>query len=119
LACIKARFSLAIKVEIPLENAVQGEGDESPDSVMIGNGEKRMVLGYLPLDSIVNVEESCPDVNPSNKKEEQADGKSSEPEELEMIVLFECGKLGFTFKRDENFYLSAIRGVVNLGKYLA
>lgn len=121
IVCIKARFSLAIKVEAALENTL-GEDNDAPDIPNTNNtngDNKRIVLGYLPLDSIVNVEDSCPNKSPSSQKDaaEQEHGKSDEPQELDMIVTFECGKLAFTFRRDKDFYLSSIKGVVNLGEH--
>lgn len=124
MVCIKARFSLAIKVEAALENTLGESNDVSdmPGTNDTNSGDKRIILGYLPLDSVVNVEDSCTNSNPISQKnatdQDKSDHtKSEEPRELDMIVTFECGKLAFTFKRDNDFYLSSIKGVVNLGEH--
>lgn len=99
-ACIKARFSLAIKVESLLENYLSnnnnndgkepnnddnnnnndgGSGDQQHESSETtrethSNGdmkvENKMVLGYLPLDSVIAVEDSCPEMISSQKTSE-------------------------------------------------
>lgn len=119
VVCIKARFSLAIKVEAALENTLGEDGDAPDIPATNDTDNKKIVLGYLPLDSIVNVEDSCPSKSSSSQKDppEQENGKIEEPNELDMIVTFECGKLAFTFKRDNDYYLSSIKGVVNLGEH--
>lgn len=123
-ACIKARFSLAIKVEAGL--------DSSPDGGMLiddGNDqqvqEDRVTLGFLPLDSIVSVEDTCPETkaddrdNSKSANEKKGTQEVNEVDEQEMIVKFECGKLGFIFKKAQDaYYLAAIRGAVNLGKLI-
>lgn len=138
VACIKARFSLAIKVE----SLVPDVGSEANMQQVASNetGETkpiedlRIVLGYLPLDQVISVEDSCPDwsqpkpansneTNPTSSTPAPVDTKDEdtkqEPEDLEMIVTFECGKLAFTFKRNETCdYLSSIKGLVKLGKCL-
>lgn len=105
LACIKARFSLAIKVE--------ASSRTPPDTSMLNSAEdERFVLGYLPLDTVVKVEDSCPELKMRNS----SDKASDESDELDMIVTFECGKLSFKFKRDQVIFLDQIKGYVRLGK---
>lgn len=117
LVCIKARFSLAIKVESAIEYTQtlneSAPGNEQP--------KDRITLGYLQLDSVAKVEDTCPDSTKQlSPREGPLDKKlldfHDENQQLEMVVKFDCGKLAFTFKRNEKFYLSSIKGVVNLGE---
>ena len=152
VACIKARFSLAIKVESePLDligpppsppqvdNHTQpAEGEQTPPGTTSTpapdlSAPERIVLGYLPLEHVVAVEDTCPSPPPaSNTTSGAADAskqtttttqtppnkQAEQVDELEMIVTFECGKLSFTFQRDEQrTFLSRIRGVVKLGRF--
>lgn len=119
--CIKARFSLAIKVSAPIENTIVTESTNEPNRTegqVEEQQEESLVLGYLPMDNIKEIDDSCPELEQTNKSASNNNNGTDtvEPEELDMVVMFECGKLGFTFKRGENFYLSSIRGVINLGK---
>lgn len=110
LACIKAKFSLAIKVETDSSDSlVMGTSERRPAVPGRISSNQRLVLGYLPLDSVVSVKNNCPRPMHHNELE----GKHG-LNELEMLVSFDCGNLTFSFKRDQNFYLSAIRGLVNL-----
>lgn len=160
--CIKARFSLAIKVEALIgnflnNNSVEDRSNKSDNNSNnntetstennsnnnIANSDKessetgateerpivnrKIVLGYIPLDVIVNVEDNCPDeieleeteANHSNQTngDQQNESKQNENQtkELEMNVKFDCGSLKFNFKKEEIYYLSAIKGVVNIG----
>lgn len=150
IACIKARFSLAIKVEelVPAGGAKTGghhaAGQDAPtptsrSSVDDTPEELRVVLGYLPLEQVVAVEHSCPDVNgpqpggaaPDGAQEatltndnaelrnsqQRDNGTEQATDEIEMILTFACGKLAFTFTRNQTCaYLSSIKGLVKLGK---
>lgn len=120
-ACIKARFSLAIKVEESLEQVADSESEQISNST----SESRVVLGYLPLEHVVAVAESCPDAwlatKSFTKEPLGATGgeppDTLEPEVLEMILTFECGKLAFRFERNEtSSQLSSIKGIVKLGR---
>lgn len=105
IVCIRARFSLAIKVQEPLE-PLDGGGDSSeklPD-------DKVVDLGYLQLDQIKSIENTCPEMLTSGEGEEP-----NYPDELKMVVTFECGKLTFIFKKDDSYHLSSIKGSVILG----
>lgn len=134
LACVKAKFSLAIKVETEEENTLiaepsdhrpgspsehQGAGRSESNSTNGPVENKRLVLGYLPLDSVVNVRDSCPNPKPQSGPAKDGIGGQlllEEPKELDMVVSFECGRLTFTFKQEDKFYMSSIRGFVNLGE---
>lgn len=107
IICIRARFSLAIKVQEPLEplneaNGVEKATNETSDAKPV------LDLGYLQLDQIKSIENTCPEL--------AKDGDEAQyPDELKMIVTFECGKLTFNFKKEESYYLSSIKGSVILG----
>lgn len=128
--CIKARFSLAIKVEALLEAPSNGaESLSSPVPTSPGcedSSSDRMVLGYLPLDSVIYVEDSCPETQPADdgSAEPPSQGEQSqsinelnqeELTELSMSIRFDCGKMRFNFKRDnQTHFLASIRGSVHL-----
>lgn len=108
IACIKARFSLAIKVEAvnsPSSAPSQADASRSIE-------EERFVLGYLPLDTVVAVDDSCPEP----KTRDNTNKAMEEPDELDMIVTFECGRLSFKFKKDEAIFMNQVKGYVRLGK---
>ena len=136
-ACIKARFALSIKVEEPqFVTSRAFDGNQTPLAAVGANQTGHPILGYVPLEHVISVEESCPEVNlakgqttkgttaslQTNGDEKTTlvanddEDKSVEDEELEMIVTFDCGKFSFTFRKDESkVYVSAIRGMVKLG----
>lgn len=119
LACIKARFSLAIKVETLLsEENPSSSGEEGRGSGSESENENRLTLGYLPLDSIVNVQDTCPEPKADSDQTvagEDKEDKEAERKELEMVVKFECGHFRFNFRQSsESFYTSSIRGLVHL-----
>ena len=142
VACIRARFALSIRVDEARQQQQQQNGSEPLP---------RFTLGYLPLENVLKVEQTCPDeqadgpaegADKQKQKQQQqrpnanstaqarsaSDGRNSSSElsagkllrdsdELEMIVTFECGKLSFTFQRDENkYFMSSIKGLVKLGE---
>lgn len=120
-ACIKARFSLAIKVEALIENDTNQQDGTTSEPV----GQKTIVLGYLPLDSVMHVEDSCPH-EPAAQENDGTMGQTGEPlkgkgepDELGMIVSFDCGRLAFSFRKEDNYYLNSIKGIVNLGKFVS
>jgi len=139
VACIRARFALSIKVEeaFELPHGLSSQQDDRPAK---DNGTSpqmfRAVLGYLPLENVIKVEDTCPDEAPSNAtsnketKSNQDESKSDQAklddlqktsfkptDQQEMIITFECGKLSFTFRRDKDrYYMSSIEGIVKLGK---
>lgn len=132
LVCIKARFSLAIKVEEAITtspeptstaavNSAQ-DGEKPPVTEETQPTDRRVTLGYLPLDSVVAVDNSCTSSAKRYSDQQAAREKGLNEttpdlgdQEQEMIVTFECGKLAFTFQRQEdNFRVSSIKGVVNL-----
>jgi hypothetical protein len=136
-ACIKARFALNIKVE-EAQFVISPANDAK---LATNNHTSHPILGYVPLERVISVEDSCPEKstkeeNTKGKNKEKADttgaiGKNDieanddksisdkdqeDEDELEMIVTFDCGKLSFTFKRDQTkIYVSAIKGIVKLG----
>lgn len=65
LACIRARFALTIKVE----EAFHLPGAGTDEKLVTTNGtqqkgsknEVRAILGYLPLENVLHVEDTCPD----------------------------------------------------------
>lgn len=120
LSCIKARFSLAIKVEAvitPVEVSTEEPENDLPNDPDTETKKERITLGYLPLDSVKRVDDSCPDESePTPNPTREADKKLLNSDELRMVVEFECGEMTFNFKRDEKFQLSSIEGLVKLGK---
>lgn len=78
-------------------------------------------LGYIPLDSVVDVENTCPDdIATVANKPRQPDNVTNALEELTMAVQFHCGNLTFTFrKKASNVTLLTLEGSVNLGKVCA
>lgn len=124
LVCIKARFSLAIKVEALLEHY----NKDDPFSGRDGHNKNDLILlGYLPLDSVVSVDDNC--YEPLTEKKSSPTSNGNQKDELnrqtslpslakepELTIEFVCGKLTFTFhKDDEHYSVSSIKGVVNLG----
>lgn len=149
VACIRARFALSIKVEEAFQLSASQSAEKSaptrqgPDESTAGSSEVRAILGYLPLENVLKVENTCPaepgadTSGPATtmtapeqqaKSEQQTNvkytnttsGNASQQaslDELEMIVTFECGKLAFTFKKDDKrYFMSSIKGLVKLGE---
>lgn len=145
VACIKARFALSIKVEEQFNLSPKAMGQMTNSSLNDGHSTIRSILGYLPLEHVLSVEDSCPEPAKSKPATTTTNGKTDDSkvelngreanagaakktdetanelalQELEMIVTFACGKLSFTLKRDEKrIFVSSIKGVVKLGEFL-
>lgn len=129
IACIKAQFALSIKVEEAFTLSAKTVQTETNGTQPGGNDIVRSILGYLPLEHVLSVEDSCPTKKNIKEKQSANANKTSEDEdksknntddeidELEMIVTFECGKLSFTFRRDATrIFVTSIKGIVKLGK---
>lgn len=65
IACIKARFALSIKVEEAFTLRPQEAAGGANETI-------RSVLGYLPLEQVLSVEDSCP------RRQESKDKKAAE-----------------------------------------
>lgn len=106
IVCIRARFSLAIRVQepmAPLDGGNEKLKDEAGNEIVVD-------LGYLQLDQVKSIESTCPEMTTPAEG-----GEAQFPDELKMVVTFECAKLTFNFRREENYYLSSIKGTVTLG----
>lgn len=110
--CLKAKFRLRIKVE----GQSQSQSNQS-DVPIMDSGD---FLGYIPLDSVIDVENTCPDniatLEPRQTDKESTDSKQTPIDELRMAVQFLCGSLTFTFRKTSNLTLLTLEGFVNLGK---
>lgn len=138
LVCIKAKFALSIKWEEARFVTSPVNGNQSPTNST--SLESNPILGYVPLENVISVEQTCPEPVSKDKTktenesaatnetigatgDKESESKTSadktgdkKDEELEMIVTFDCGKFSFTFGKDDSrFYVSAIVGQVKLG----
>lgn len=97
--CMRAKFALAIKLD----------GGFDPLNLESNNGPQTGLLGFLPMDRIVKVEQNCP--GPGAEFETIEDGIKI----FYLRVEFECGHLDFHFRQDlARYYLAKINGTINI-----
>lgn len=110
VACLRAIFLLNIKVqEIYLKPPRPDSTSPSSNASQDLNEEDGFILGFVPLDTILRVENNCPNKSSADENKEL--------DELDMIVTFECGLLALRFKQSDNgVYVDGIKGQINLGE---